>query len=234
MTSPHLRFLFRSAAASVVLLTATGCQMFSGSSGPAAAFTAGSQVAEVHGGVRVTDASRQWRTLRAGDGVRPGDLIQTALESAADIIAGGGASSSRVLLQSDSVVLLEALPEANANELRLHLRSGWITLTSPATATGPLCEVRFAKGLVGAHGATFNIHANGHLKVLVGTVVVKLLDDQPARTIAAGTQFDPQTGEVTAIPAGAAMEPPAAAPASSAPARRPLPNDPFAWPTRPK
>ena len=217
------------------MLAVAGCKLFSGST-PSTAISGGTRVAEVHGGVRVTDASRQWRKLTAGDAVATGNLIQTAVESAADIIvdAGPGNGSSRVLLQSDTVLAIEGLPGASASELRLHLRAGWLTLTSPSTGPSPLCEVKFANGFTGAHGATFNIRADGHLKVLVGNVVVKLLDDQPARTIAAGTQFDPKTGEVTTIPAGAAMEQPAPPPPSaSGPVNRPA-TDPFPWVKRPR
>lgn len=235
MTFNRLRFFARILPAAALMLAVAGCKMFSDS--PRATVAAvGTRASEVRGGVRVTDASKQWRKLDTGDAVATGNLIQTAMESAADIIvdAGAGNGSSRVLLQSDSVLAIEGLPGAGANDLRLDLRSGWLTLTSPSTGPSPLCEVKFANGLAGAHGATFHIHADGHLKVLVGSVVVKLLDDQPARTIASGTQFDPQTGQVTAISAGAAMGRPAPLPvAPSAPLNRPA-TDPFPWMKRPK
>ena len=228
MTSTWLR-LFACTLSAVALTVVTGCRMFS-DSGPST--VAGAQVAEVHGGVRVTDGSRPWRKLSAGDGVVAGNLIQTAMESAVDIIVD--AAANRVLLQSDSVLVIDSLPRPGANELHLNLRSGWVTVTSVPGSDGPLSEIKFPKGLAGAHGATFNLAADGNLKVLAGSVVLKMLDDQPARTIAAGTQFDPQTGQVTIIPAGAAMERPAP-PSSQPPAPVRRPNDnPFPWIQRPK
>ncbi len=229
MTSSCFRYLARAAAAVALLSVVAGCKTFSRS---VPTTMAGAQVAEVHGAVRVTDASRQWRKLAAGDAVQTGNLIQTAVSSAADIIVDTGAN--RVLLQSDTVLAIESLPRAGFNELHLNLRSGWVTISSAGGADSPLCEIKFATGLAGSQGATYNLAADGHLKVLAGTVVVKLLGDQPARTITAGTQFDPQTGQVTTIPAGAAMERPAPVDqAAPAPTKRPESN-PFPFLQRPK
>lgn len=235
MTSISFHSLACLSAAVVLCSALTGCHTPGGFSAGA---VNGAQAAEVRGAVRVTDASKQWRPLRAGAAVGAGHLLQTAMESAADIIvAGGGSANARVLMQSDTVIAVQGLPSAAANELQLDLRLGWLTLTGTPGPESPLCEVRFPKGVAGARGATFNITAEGHVKVMAGTVVVKMLDDQPARTVAAGMQFNAQTGEISAAPAGNVMPQPAPPPAvQNSPVR--LPNrpaaNPFPWVERPR
>lgn len=235
MKSVSFRLLTGAVISAALAGALTGCQ----TKGDLPSAVNGAQVAEVHGAVRMTDAAKQWRPLRPGHAVGPGSLIQTAMESAADIVvAGGGAASVRVLMQSDTVIAIQSLPNATANELQLDLRLGWLTITSTPGPESPLCEIKFPKGLAGGRGATFNVTAEGRVKVMAGTVVVKMLDDQPAHTVSAGMQFNPQTGEISPAPAGTAMErpgpPPPAAPRAPAPAPKRPATSPFPWIERPK
>jgi hypothetical protein len=238
MTSNCLRFPAWNIPAAVALLAVAGCQSFSDSAPSFAPVGAGARVAEVRGGARWSDASHPWRKLSVGDTLPPGSLIQTALASAADLAVNGagagGAAGTRVLLQPDTVLFVEGLPGASAAgaggdgaELRLHLRLGWLTFTSPTSGPVLPCEIRFANGFVGARGAAFNLRSDGQVTVLRGEVVVKLLNDQPARTITAGNRFDPQTGQVTSVPAGQMVEKPVP-PSLVRPPAQPWPP----WPTR--
>ena len=183
---------------------------------------------------RCSDASHPWRKLSAGDALSTGNLIQTALTSAVDIAVegAGGTDANRILLQSDTVLFVEELPGALATgggdaSLRLHLRQGELSFTSPPSGKSSLCEIRFATGLAGARGATFNLRSDSQLKVFHGVVVLKSFDDQPARSMSAGNQYDPQTGELTPIPVGHVVDTPTAPTAV-----RPSPPQWPPWPAR--
>lgn len=191
-------------SAALVALALAGCKSGGGSYWSGS--TPGTRVAEVKGTARCADATRVWRAVHVGDTVVPGTLIQTATESAVDIVVDmgtGPATASRILVQSDSVVGVEGLPSVNpaagepaGKEILLEVRSGWLTFTSGSTNLNPLCEVRTSKGLAGSHGASFNVHANGSIRVFMGTVVMKTFDDQPAKTVGAGMLYDGGTGTI--------------------------------------
>ena len=230
MNSNGFRFTVQLFAAAVVWLMMAGCQ----SVPEATASRGGARVAAVRGGARCSDASHSWHKLSAGDTLTTGDLIQTALTSAVDIAVGdaGGTDANRILLQSDTVLFVEELPGALATEggdasLRLHLRLGELTFTSPPSGKGSVCEISFENGLAGTRGATFKLRSDGQLRVFHGVVVLKSFDDKPARTIPAGNQYDPQTGELTPIPVGHVADAPTALPAA-----RPSPPQWPPWPAR--
>src|SRR5262245_2823106 len=201
MKSECVRFAAQCLAA-VGLLTLVGCQSAPDTT-PAGA---GARVVGVEGRARATDASRAWHYLRADDTLSTGLLLQTAVASSLDfaVAVGSGTDADRILLQADSVLVLEALPQeaaagatADIATVKLHLRQGELTFTSPQSGTGPACELRLANGLASAHGATFSLRADGHAKVFHGAVALKTSDDNQTRTVPTGNQFDPRTNELT-------------------------------------
>ena len=231
MNSNHLRFTAQVLAAAAAM-TLAGCQ-----SGTETTSTGtGARVAVVQGSVRGRDATHSWRKLNPGDTITVGQLIQTAVTSSADLAVADapGLDADRIILQSDTVVLVEGLPGGAATggggespALKLDLRQGELTFTSPLSGKGPACEIRFAKGLAQARGATFNLGAGGEVKVFRGVVALKSSDGKTARTVAAGNQYDPQTGALSPLPPGETV-----APLAPPPARRPPPPLLPPWPTR--
>ena len=196
----------------------------------------GARVVSVQGRARCSSASDSWRKLSTGDPITTGNVIQTALTSTTDIAVpvAEGTDADRILLPADSVVFIEGLPRASATgdgnggaRLKLQLRQGELNFTAPQTGQGSPCEIRFAKGVISAHGATFNLRADGELKVFRGVVALTLSGDKLPRNIEAGSHYDPLTGGLTTIPAGREVRPPAAAPAT----RTTLPQW-GPWPTR--
>jgi hypothetical protein len=149
------------------------------------------------------------------------------------VAGGGGTAADRILLQADSVLVVEAVPgetaagaAADTATVKLDLRQGELTFTSPQSGTGPACEIRLATGKASALGATFILRADGYAKVFRGEVTLKASDGQPPRTVPAGNQFDPRTGELTPLPAGEIAAP-------TAPPRPRGPQLPqWPWPTR--
>lgn len=193
--------IFASAGA---LLVVVGCQSNSQTASHASAV----RVAEVKGNARCADAGQPWRKLSTGDPLAPGSLIQTAAASSVDIaFEGAGGPSPRMLLQSDTVLFIEGLPGAfvagvgaDGKNLRMELRLGSLTFASPMSDRGPACEIRFTNGLAEARQATFDLRSDGQLIVRRGTVAMKLVGGQPPMIVAAGNQYDPQTGKLTQLP----------------------------------
>ena len=231
MKSNRFRCAAQFLAAAGVLVLA-GCQSVPETTpaGP------GARVVAVQGRTRCSDASQTWRKVGEGDALLVSNVLQTALASSVDIAVAvaGSTEADRILLQSDTVLFVEGLPgesvAGGGNDgasLKLHLRMGELTFTGPPSGKGSPCEIRFAKGLAGARGATFKLRSDGQLKVFRGVVALKPSDGQAARTIPAGNQYDLQTGELTAIPVGDTASP-LAPPTTVRPVRPSWPP----WPTR--
>lgn len=211
----------------VAALMLAGCQ-----SAPKTTATGqGAQVVSVKGAVRCSDVSHPWRKLRAGDALATGNLIQTALSSELDFAVGtaSGGDADRILLQADSVVVIESLPvelatgtSGGAPVLKLYLREGAMIFTGSPSGAGSACEIRFAKGVATASGATFELRADGSLKVFGGAVALQAAGDNPARSIPAGNQYDPRTGGLSPLSVDRAVAAPAPTPAAApAPATKP-------------
>ena len=206
------------------LVVAAGLVLAGCKSAPVTAATGrGAQVVSVKGAVRCSDVSHPWRKLRSGDALATGNLIQTALSSALDfaVAAANGADADRILLQADSVMVIENLPvelatgnSGSATALKLFLREGALTFTGSPSGTGSACEIRFAKGVATASGATFELGADGTLKVFGGAVALKAAGENAARSIPAGNQYDPRTGGVSPLSVDRAVsaQPPTPAP----------------------
>jgi hypothetical protein len=212
-------------AAACALLAVVGCQSYSepASSAPVV------RVADVRGHARCAAAGQPWRKLSARDTLAPASLVQTAVDSAVDIAlegeAGRAGASYQMLLHSDTVVFIEELPGAFADgaKLRLELRLGSLTFVSPTAGPGPACEIRFTNGVAEARQATFDLRSDGQVKVGRGTVTMKLIGDQPPVIVGAGNQYNPQTGELTQLPANVVVEQPIRTPVARRPAQPWLP-----------
>ena len=193
---------------------------------------AGARVVAVDGRARYSDATHSWHKLSPGGSLQSGSVIQTALGSTLDLAipVAGSAEADRILLQSDTALSVEALPTTAGDTngyVKLQLRKGELTFTSPPSGHGSPCEIRWAKGLASARGATFLLRSEGQLKVFRGVVALKTADEQTARSVPAGNLYDAQTGTLSPLQAGES-----AASFAPRPVARPQTPQWPPWPTR--
>jgi hypothetical protein len=181
-----------------------------------------STVVRLNGNARASsDGGKSWRTLKAGDAVESGGLIQTAFNSDLDL-ALGARTDQVVNLAEDTLLRLDriasrAIPGASAaaEEISLDLRKGMITGTARRRSSSSRYEIVFAHGVAGLQEGSYRMRATGELAVSQGKAFIALTDGRPVREIAAGQVFDPATDLITALPPQT-MSAPAARPAAAA------------------
>ncbi|MSU58706.1 MAG: hypothetical protein EXS35_11110 [Pedosphaera sp.] len=219
------------------LLLVAGCQSTPKSETAVAASGAPATATKVTGGARFTSDNATWRPLRAGTALTAGTLLQTAVRSTVEIVAGESRAiapatadiaevdiplRNRILLAEDSVVQIEdLLVEATGyakgeGEIRLNVRMGRVMCASTATVDSPVYEVRFATGIARGRAATFVVQADGVVQVLHGAVAVSHPDGTNGRAVSAGNQLDTRTGQLTKIGVSPVTSAPVARPAAPA------------------
>lgn len=180
-----------------------------------------STVVRLNGSARgSSDGGKSWRTLKAGDAVESGALIQTAFNSDLDL-ALGARTDQVVNLAEDTLLRLDRIasktipgaPSA-AEEISLDLRKGTITGTVRSRSSQSRYEMVFAHGVAGLQEGNYRMRATGELAVSQGKAFIALTDGRPVREIVAGQQFNPATGLITALPAQT-ISSPAARPAAA-------------------
>jgi hypothetical protein len=115
---------------------------------------------------------------------------------------------------ADSVLAIDKLNTTDTGiepvtETALDLRSGKIFGTVKKLSAGSHYEVKIPNGVAGIRGTSYTISADGVVTVYEGSVVIAYTgpDGKPmTQVVMAGFQFDPRTGQITAIPPGS--EPP--------------------------
>jgi hypothetical protein len=166
-------------------------------------------------------------TLRPGAVIQTGiergsyvDLILLDAESAALPGGGGGASSPEVMLYQqqsseqnivrvweNSLLGIDKLStmETGADtvtETQLDLRAGRIFGNVKKMSAASKYEVKIPNGVAGIRGTTYEISADGVVRVLVGSLVIAYIGpDGTAITqvVMGGQQFDARTGQITPI-----------------------------------
>lgn len=171
-------------------------------------------VLNASGQVRATTDGKTWRTLKRGDSVTAGMLIQTAKKNATVELRLGDIASQapKVNLAENSVLGIKNLKTqgsgtATTNIIELDLRTGQLQGMLPSSAPGLDFEIEFPTGVVGARSAAsplsstvYALNSSGALAVASGRVVVAMANGSEPQVVAASQQFDPATGRVTPLP----------------------------------
>jgi hypothetical protein len=178
-----------------------------------ASFTA--KVVRVTGGARYSVSGQIWQTLKAGDVLAPGTLVQTAKTKATIEIQlgpGPGSDANIIRLFDDTALEIKKLATPTGGlegteEIELDLRAGQILGVVKKFKEGSSYQVMLPAGAAGVRGdATDNrgtvyvLKSTGNLVVLAGKMAIAIASDNTvAQVVSADQQFDPTTGQVSKL-----------------------------------
>lgn len=138
-----------------------------------------------------------------------------AYNPAAPVTGGGsntkpGAAQNIVRVWQDSALGIDKLNTMHTGsgdlitETQLDLRQGRITGTVKKMSAASKYEVKLPNGVAGIRGTSFDITADGKLKVYEGSVVIAIVNADGSVTtqvITAGNQYDAKTNTISPLPA---------------------------------
>jgi hypothetical protein len=182
-------------------------------------------VVRVSGNARCSEDRRMWRSLKKGERLKPGTLIQTAELSTVDLVLGESEASGSISISLDgihgddlahplantlrvvqnSVLGLEQLPDGrpgsvHADETQLDLQGGEIYGSVERMPAGSKYEIKLPKGIAGIRGSTrFMVSSSGAARAKSGSLVIVQTGADGSLTtkvVAAGQKFDPNGGVV--------------------------------------
>jgi hypothetical protein len=204
-------------AISAVLLTSANSSHAQAQSG--GSFTA--KVMRASGGARYSVSGQPWQTLKTGDVLAPGTLIQTAKTKATIEIQlgqGTGADSNIIRLFDDTALEIKKLATQaggleGTEEIELDLRAGQVLGVVKKFKEGSSYQVMLPAGAAGvrgdaadSRGTAYVLRSTGSLVVLAGKMAIAIASDNTvAQVVSAEQVFDPVTGQVAKL-AGDAPE----------------------------
>lgn len=186
----------------------------------------GIQVLQIKGQARFSNDKQTWHSLKKGEILQPGAMIQTAGKSTVDLQLSDRSSAPIPIDASKS--LLRTLEESKANTIRLYENSvldigkltvdrtdaGEVSDTQLDLSAGRMMgavrrsssasryEIKFLNGVAGVREGIFVMNSSGEMDVLNGTAIIALEaadGSTPVKIVAANHQYDPGTGLVTEI-----------------------------------
>jgi hypothetical protein len=184
------------------------------------------KVVRIKGSARYKVGNEPWQTLKKGDVVKQGTVIETGMDnSQVDLAMGeGGAPTSSPIMATvashqassdqnmvriwqNSRLAIDKLTKTQTGadevtETKLDLQAGHIFGSVKKLSAASTYEVKIPNGVAGIRGTTYDISAEGIIKVLVGSVYLAYMDPQgkPATQVIMGDQkFDLKTGLLTPL-----------------------------------
>jgi hypothetical protein len=199
-----------------VVATASAQQMEQGSA----------KVVRIKGSARYATGDNVWKTLKVGDVLKPGSIVQTADKSRVDIVLGNPdakpneavfgemvsyqpeAEQNFIRVWENSVLAIDKLLVANTgtdvvSETQLDLKTGKVFGTVKKVSAASKYEVKIPNGVAGVRGTIYTISSDGVVSVLVGSVVIAYVDGSGnvvTQVVVGGQQFDTRTGQIAPIP----------------------------------
>lgn len=161
-------------------------------------------VTRIHGEARYTMDNRTWQSLKAGDVLKPGCVIQTAPKSYVDILFGERSAVAAIASHGppspSSASYSPEEPRANAvrifensalavdkltvdrtgtgeelSDTQLDLRAGQILGNVKKLSAASKYEVKIPNGVAGIRGTVYFINSSGVVTVITGSVVVAIV-----------------------------------------------------------
>ena len=184
------------------------------------------KVVRIKGSARYKVGNEPWQTLKKGDVLKQGTIIETGMDNSQVDLAmgeGGGAPSAPVVatvlthqasaeqnmvrIWQNSRLAIDKLTRTQTGadevtETKLDLQAGHIFGSVKKLSAASTYEVKIPNGVAGIRGTTYDISAEGIIKVLVGSVYLAYMDAQgkPATQVIMGDQkFDLRTGVLTPL-----------------------------------
>jgi FecR protein len=183
------------------------------------------KVVRLKGSARYSTGNNVWQPLKVGDVVKPGTVIQTAAKSSVDFVLGDGSAPvarpvagemlayqptaeqnlvrlwENTLLSVDKMTVTETGADV-VTETQLDLKAGHIFGTVKKMSAASKYEVKIPNGVAGIRGTTYDISAEGVIKVLAGSVVLAYVGPDGTvvtQVIMGSQQFDARTGVLSQI-----------------------------------
>jgi hypothetical protein len=208
------------ASSAVGLALGAADQAAAGSGAPGMA-----TVVRVMGKARWSDDRRTWHSLKKGERLKPGALVQTAELSAVDLVLGDFEASGSIAISLDglhgddlarplantvrvlqnSVLGLDQLPDGRpggvqADETQLDLQAGEIIGSVERMPTGSKYEIKLPKGIAGIRASSrFMVTSSGTARVRSGSVVIVQTGSDGSLTtkvLTTGQEFDANSGTI--------------------------------------
>lgn len=188
------------------------------------------KVVRLKGAARYSTGNNVWEPLKVGAVIRPGTVIQTAANSMVDLVLGDvtapvarpattaiptdtlsyqpAAEQNMVRLWGNTLLGVDKLnvTETGADvvtETQLDLKAGHIFGMVKKMSAASKYEVKLPNGVAGIRGTTYDISAEGVIKVLVGSVVLAYVGPDGSvvtQVIGGSQQFDSRTGVLMPLP----------------------------------
>ena len=184
------------------------------------------KVIRIKGPVRYKIGNNDWQSLKLGDIVRPGTVIQTGTKARVDILLGEAsapvtrpvttdmvtyqptAEQNIVRLWENTLMGVDKLTGTKTGadvvtETQLDLKAGHISGSVKKMSAASKFEVKIPSGVAGIRGTVFDISAEGVIKVLSGSVVLVYIGPggaQSTQVIMGLQMFDARTGTLSTLP----------------------------------
>ena len=173
------------------------------------------KVVRVTGVARYSVDGKPWQTLKAGDLLKAGTLVQTAKTKATvdlQLGEGTGSDANMIRLLDDTAVEIKKLAAKGADadrveETELDLRAGQVLGAVKKFKDGSTYQIMLPAGAVGmsggvadSRGTIYVLKPSGALAVLAGKMAIAVASENTvAQVVAADQQFDPATGQVAKL-----------------------------------
>jgi hypothetical protein len=184
------------------------------------------KVVRLKGSARYKVGAGPWTTLKTGDLLKQGTVIETGMnESRVDLLLGAGtpqvarpimgevltyhpaADQNMVRIWENSRLSIDKLTktQTGADEVtdtKLDLQAGHIFGSVKKLSAASTYEVKIPNGVAGIRGTVYDISVEGVVKVLVGSVYLAYINGQGKATtqvIMGDQQFDMRTGVLTPL-----------------------------------
>jgi hypothetical protein len=184
------------------------------------------KVVRMKGSARYKIGTGEWQSLKVGDVLRSGMVLQTAAGSRVDLVLGEAsapvakgppssmmsyspaAEQNMVRIWENTLLGVDKLTEMHTGadvvtETQLDLKAGHITGTVKKMSAASKYEVKIPNGVAGIRGTVYDITAEGIIKVLSGSVVLAYVGPNGAvvtQVIMGMQQFDARTGTLSQLP----------------------------------
>jgi hypothetical protein len=184
------------------------------------------KVVRVKGQARYMVGGGAWQTVKKGDLLGAGTIIETGVGAQVDVIVGEGAPMNQRPIAGE---MLTYAPSAEQNMVRLwensrlgidkltvtetgsdvvtdtklDLQAGHIFGSVKKMSAASTYEVKIPNGVAGIRGTVYDISVEGIIKVLVGSVYLAYVDsngNSKTQVVMGEQMFNMRTGVLQALP----------------------------------
>jgi hypothetical protein len=184
------------------------------------------KVVRIKNSARYKTGNGAWQTLKRGDVLHAGTIIETGVDSRVDLVLGEAtapsarpvvgemltyqptAEQNMVRIWDNSRLALDKLTQTETGadvvtDTKLDLQAGHIFGSVKKMSAASTYEVKIPNGVAGIRGTVYDISVEGIIKVLVGSVYLAYVDSQgnsKTQVVMGEQMFNMRTGVLQALP----------------------------------